>query len=98
MTQANQRTAPILPAREITPTRSGTFPVAERPEDRGYPSLDAYDPEVDAVAPISVRTSFMELLWVCGDCGEHYPRMRSCPEQCKACGAPKQNFYAPVED
>jgi len=61
-------------------------------------SLDGYRPDVDVVAPISVRPNAMELLWVCGDCGEHYPRARQCPEQCKSCGAPKQNFYAPIED
>ena len=71
--------------------QSGTFPVAER-------SLDDYDPETDVVPPISVRTSFMELLWVCGDCGEHYARARTVPEQCTSCGGPKQNFYAPTED
>lgn len=60
--------------------------------------LDAYRPERDVVAPISVRPNAMELLWVCGDCGQHYPRARECPEVCTACGAPKQHFYAPVED
>jgi rubrerythrin len=61
-------------------------------------SLDGYRPDVDVVAPISVRPNAMELLWVCGDCGEHYPRARECPEQCRSCGAPRQNFYAPIED
>jgi hypothetical protein len=61
-------------------------------------SLDGYRPDIDVVAPISVRPNAMELLWVCGDCGEHYPRARECPAQCKSCGAPKQNFYAPIED
>ena len=61
-------------------------------------TLDGYRPDTDVVAPISVRPNAMELLWVCGDCGEHYPRARACPEQCVGCGAPKQNFYAPIED
>lgn len=61
-------------------------------------SLDGYRPDIDVVAPISVRPVAMELLWVCGDCGEHYPRARECPHECKSCGAPKQNFYAPIED
>ena len=61
-------------------------------------SLDGYRPDIDVVAPISVRPNAMELLWVCGDCGEHYPRARQCPEKCNSCGAPKQNFYAPIED
>jgi hypothetical protein len=61
-------------------------------------SLDGYRPDRDIVAPISVRPNAMELLWVCGDCGEHYPRARECPETCTACGAPKQHFYAPIED
>lgn len=61
-------------------------------------SLDGYRPDRDVVAPISVRPNGMELLWVCGDCGQHYPRARDCPEVCSACGAPKQHFYAPIED
>jgi rubrerythrin len=61
-------------------------------------SLDGYRPDRDVVAPISVRPNGMELLWVCGDCGEHYPRARECPDHCTACGAPKQHFYAPIED
>jgi rubrerythrin len=61
-------------------------------------SLDGYRPDRDVVAPISVRPNGMELLWVCGDCGEHYPRARECPDRCTACGAPKQHFYAPIED
>ncbi|GAC1534127.1 MAG: hypothetical protein NVS3B10_28020 [Polyangiales bacterium] len=61
-------------------------------------SLDGYRPEIDVVAPISVRPNGMELLWVCGDCGEHYPRQQQAPESCNACGAPRQNFYAPIED
>lgn len=61
-------------------------------------SLDGYRPDRDVVAPISVRPNAMELLWVCGDCGQHYPRARECPEECKACGAPRQHFYAPIED
>ncbi|GAC1351206.1 MAG: hypothetical protein NVSMB1_01990 [Polyangiales bacterium] len=75
---------------------------ADRPSVAGRRSeanaLDGYRPERDVVAPISVRPNAMELLWVCGDCGEHYPRARLCPEQCDACGAPKQHFYAPLED
>jgi hypothetical protein len=68
--------------------------------DRAAPatSVDGYDPSHDVVAPISVRPNAMELLWVCGDCGEHYPRARECPESCRACGAPKEHFYAPIED
>jgi rubrerythrin len=61
-------------------------------------SLDVYRPGTDVTAPISVRPNGMELLWVCGDCGQHYPRARECPERCLACGAPKQHFYAPIED
>lgn len=61
-------------------------------------SLDGYRPDRDVVAPISVRPNAMELLWVCGDCGQHYPRARECPEECNCCGAPKQHFYAPIED
>jgi rubrerythrin len=61
-------------------------------------SLDGYRPDRDVVAPISVRPNAMELLWVCGDCGQHYPRARECPEQCTECGAPRQHFYAPIED
>lgn len=61
-------------------------------------SLDGYRPDRDVTAPISVRPNAMELLWVCGDCGQHYPRARECPEKCTACGAPKQHFYAPIED
>ncbi len=93
---ARKRNTP-LPARpdrldrEGITGKSGTFPVVER-------SMDTYDPETDVVPPISVRTSFMELLWVCGDCGEHYPRAQTVPEECTSCGGPKQNFYAPTED
>src|SRR5438874_6729534 len=61
-------------------------------------SLDDYDPEADVVAPMSIRTSVMQLLWICGDCGEHYPRARTCPERCDSCGAPQRHFYAPIED
>jgi rubrerythrin len=61
-------------------------------------SLDGYRPGRDVVAPISVRPNAMELLWVCGDCGQHYPRSVECPEECSCCGAPKQHFYAPIED
>ncbi len=61
-------------------------------------SLDGYRPDRDVVAPISVRPNAMELLWVCGDCGQHYQRARECPEECNACGAPRQHFYAPIED
>lgn len=71
-----------------------------RPDGRPSlsPSLDGYRPDSDVVAPISVRPNAMELLWVCGDCGQHYPRQMEPPEACSACGAPKQNFYAPIED
>ena len=83
--------------------RSGTFAAAgahasatrPHPDER---SLDDYDPQEDTVPPLSVRSSHMELLWICGDCGEHYPRAQACPDECGACGAPKQNFYAHVED
>ena len=89
---ARKRNTPLpSPRDEGVVGKSGTFPVAER-------SMDTYDPETDVVPPISVRTSFMELLWICGDCGEHYPRAQTCPEQCTSCGGPKQNFYAPTED
>ena len=59
---------------------------------------DHYDPESDVVAPLSLRASHTELLWVCGDCGHHYPRSQACPDGCSACGAPREHFYAPVED
>lgn len=49
-------------------------------------------------APTSLRTMMLELLWVCGDCGAHYPHTRLCPEHCLNCGAPKAHFYAPIED
>jgi len=62
------------------------------------PSLDGYRPGTDAVAPISVRPNAMELIWVCGDCGAHYPRRQEAPEKCAECGAPKTNFYSPIED
>lgn len=61
-------------------------------------ALDNYDPGADLVAPISIRSSHMELLWICGDCGEHYARVQECPEECGSCGAPKQHFFAPLED
>jgi rubrerythrin len=61
-------------------------------------SLDDWDPDEDLVAPISIRTSVATLLWVCGDCREHYPRAQSCPEKCDACGAPREHFYSPIED
>ncbi len=75
--------------------RSGTFVASRDDADR---SLDDYDPQEDTVPPLSVRSSHMELLWICGDCGEHYPRAQECPDECGSCGAPKQNFYAHVED
>ena len=79
--------------------QSGTYPTAARlGRDDADRSLDEYDPAEDVVAPISIRPSMMQLLWICGDCGEHYPRAQACPEQCEACGAPKQHFYAPLED
>jgi len=59
---------------------------------------DHYDPEADVVAPLSLRASHTQLLWVCGDCGHHYPRAQACPDSCSACGAPREHFYAPVED
>lgn len=50
--------------------------------------------------PVSatLRSTLMRLVWVCGDCGEHYARHGGCPAVCKGCGAPRENFYAPVED
>ena len=79
---------------------SGEFPRASSPTLRpdAERSLDDYDPEADLVAPMSIRTSVMQLLWICGDCGEHYSRAQTCPVQCDACGAPQQHFYAPIED
>jgi rubrerythrin len=62
------------------------------------PSLDGYRPGTDVVAPISVRPNAMELIWVCGDCGAQYPRRTEPPERCTECGAPKTNFYSPIED
>ena len=50
------------------------------------------------VTPLSLRTTAMQLVWVCGDCGAHYPRTDECPERCTHCGAPRQHFYLPVED
>ncbi|GAC1352127.1 MAG: hypothetical protein NVSMB1_11900 [Polyangiales bacterium] len=58
----------------------------------------ALDEEVGEIIPISQRASMMELLWVCGDCGAHYPHTKECPQSCASCGAPKQNFFAPIED
>jgi rubrerythrin len=59
---------------------------------------DSYDPSRDRVAPLLVRPIDMELIWVCGDCGEHYPRTLLAPETCFSCGAPRQHFYGPAED
>ncbi len=87
--------APRTETREGFGVRSGTFLAARGDVDR---SLDDYDPQEDTIPPLSVRSSHMELLWICGDCGEHYPRAQECPEECDSCGAPKQNFYAHVED
>jgi rubrerythrin len=83
------------PSSEEFGKTSGTFESVRGDANR---SLDDYDPQEDTIPPLSVRSSFMELLWICGDCGEHYPRAQACPESCDACGAPKQNFYAHVED
>ena len=69
---------------------------SQRPDSER--SLDDWDPDEDLVAPISIRTQVMTLLWICGDCGEHYPRAQTCPTQCDACGAPQQHFYSPIED
>jgi hypothetical protein len=85
------------------PTRvSGEFPKASVPSPSQRPdaerSLDDWDPDEDLVAPISIRTSVTTLLWICGDCREHYPRAQACPERCDACGAPQQHFYSPIED
>lgn len=82
---------------ETTPCIPRTS-LPSRPRNSLSGSLDGYRPERDVVAPISVRPNGMELLWVCGDCGQQYPRARACPEVCVACGAPKQHFYAPIED
>lgn len=60
-------------------------------------ALGADDAESDVV-PASLRSTLMRLVWVCGDCGEHYTRRGGCPSLCRACGAPRENFYAPVED
>jgi hypothetical protein len=86
----------MSPNDRTTPLRRSKSGVGARPSISN--SLDGYRPDQDIVAPISVRPNGMELLWICGDCGEHYPRARSCPERCDACGAPKQHFYAPIED
>ena len=76
---------------KVRPSHPSARPDAER-------SLDEYDADADLVAPISIRTHAMTLLWICGDCGEHYPRAQTCPLSCDACGAPQQHFYSPIED
>lgn len=50
------------------------------------------------VLPASLRCTLLRLVWVCGDCGEHYTRRAGCPLLCRTCGAPRENFFAPVED
>ena len=68
----------------------------------GRVANDLFDDELpdeeELVAPISIRTFLSQLLWVCGDCGEHYPRSFGCPLRCTSCGAPRQHMYAPIED
>lgn len=70
-------------------TRPGTVDASPR---------DSYDPGRDRVAPLTIRPIDMELVWVCGDCGEHYPRTNLAPAVCDWCGAPRQHFYGPAED
>lgn len=82
----------------VLPTMPGEDRISTPARPSVSNSLDGYRPDRDVVAPISVRPNGMELLWVCGDCGEHYPRAQQCPESCSCCGAPKQHFYAPIED
>ena len=93
-----QRVAKLGGTKAADRARPSTTPEARVSRPSISTSIDCYRPDVDVVAPISVRPNGMELLWVCGDCGEHYPRQRQCPESCNSCGAPKQNFYAPIED
>ena len=95
MVVAKRSPTPSSAPREEFGKTSGKFETVRGDANR---SLDDYDPQEDTIPPLSVRTTFMELLWICGDCGEHYPRAQACPESCDACGAPKQNFYAHVED
>ena len=61
-------------------------------------AIEAPAPGVEEIAPISIRAFAMQILWVCGSCGEHYPHAAGCPEQCRSCGAIKQFFYSPTED
>lgn len=85
----------LKPAAAAPPrSTSGVYDVGNRPKG----TEEHYDPESGSIPPLSMRASHTELLWVCGDCGHHYPRAQACPESCSACGAPKEHFYAPVED
>jgi rubrerythrin len=99
-----ERMAEGATKRDATPSvgpgvSSGIYPRGEQRHEAHHEDVkDEYDPDDDVVAPISIRTSFMELIWICGDCGEHYPRSKQCPESCTACGGPRQHFYAPTED
>lgn len=61
-----------------------------------HDELDGGDDYV--ISHPSIRAIATVLLWVCGDCGAHYPRSANPPELCNECGAPKEHFLAPVED
>lgn len=64
-----------------------------------FVGYDDYDADHDVVAPLPLRTTVMQLVWVCGDCGEHYPRhVGGSPRRCDACGAPREHFFSPTED
>jgi len=83
------------PAAQTTPRpTSGVYDLGARSSE----DADHYDPESGSIPPLSMRASHTQLLWVCGDCGHHYPRAQACPDGCSACGAPKEHFYAPIED
>lgn len=64
--------------------------------------LDDYEDEDDpeeGVIPLTLRTTAMQLVWVCGDCGAHHPRHGAhCPDLCSGCGAPREHLYSPIED
>ncbi|GAC1577629.1 MAG: hypothetical protein NVS3B20_08930 [Polyangiales bacterium] len=87
--------APPTHANSLPPESTTSTPSAP-PE--AATTLDAYNPGSDTVAPMSVRTTAMELLWICGDCGEHYPRSLNPPHLCQNCGGPKEHFFSPIED
>jgi hypothetical protein len=44
------------------------------------------------------RPDGRELLWVCLECRQHYPRSELPPERCNGCGASRTAFYAHIED